>query len=328
MKKKQEEPVEYSPMSPEEKADALLRLEREVEAHKQRIAAGEAAPVTSGEERRADRLAMDNIVSLGDCIEKFMTGIDKVKEKSEAHRASIREKISSVELDRCIDHPEQTIPIDEEKTIEESWRKDAFSIVWGVCPKCREERQSSKLENIWLTRGVPNKVLHATFDNYDTEGDPEKQKALAKFKAQVKRGSGFIIAIGKWGTGKSHLATATMKAMDAGIFITEHDLIGELRQTYSDNTGQDKMVGKYRTCKVLVLDELSPEVKGVDVSPLLYRVLGYRHDHNLLTVITSNDTLPEVLKILGPKLEDRMRQNYTVVNFTWKSHRKPHELET
>lgn len=321
MKKKHEEPVEYKPMTAAEKAESLQNLDKLVEEHKRRIDAGEQKPVQTGEERRAARLAAEGIVTLRECVEKFMTGIDAVQKKTAEHRDNIRMQLRSVETEFCIDHPDQAIPIEEDKTFEESWRKNSLAIVYGVCPKCAAERQKEREEHLWLDRGVPNKVLHATFDNYNTDGDPDKQKALAKFRAQVKRGGGFIIAVGLWGTGKSHLAAATMKAVGGGAFITEHDLIAELRKTYETNSGQDKMVEKYRTAKVLVLDELSPEVKGADVSPLLYRVLGYRHDHNLLTVITSNDDLNTILGILGPKLKDRMRENYTVANFTWASHR-------
>ena len=266
----------------------------------------------------------DNITSVTAEIKDMIPLLQEIGKKIMAFQSQIKEKIAGVHHDHCQVHPEQALIVDEQNTFARSWKNKSFTVVYLPCRKCVYNQHQASQREKWLAMGIPKKLLNATITNFDPNGNEMKKRALEKFKKQIKLGSGFIIAIGTYGTGKSHLAAATIRCMGQGIFITQHDLIGELRQTYTDNTGQDVMVNRYRSTKVLVLDELTPDVKGTDISPLLYRVLGYRHDNDLLTVITSNDDLITVKAILGPKLEDRMRENFTVINFVWESHRKPH----
>lgn len=313
-------------MNQEEIQESRLRLQQELDARKLKIAKGILPPTRSLEELRSERNAMENVLSIGDVMKEVLPKLLSMEAKLKAHSDNIREKIAGLEPEFCIEHPEQLLEVDEDLTIGKSWKNNAFTVFLKPCPTCKAITQEISAQSRWLDLGIPHKVLKATFDNFDTEVDSAKQKVLKKFQGQVKRGNGFILAVGLWGTGKSHLAAATIKAIGHGIFITEHDLIGELRQTYAENSGQDTLVEKYRSAKVLVLDELTKDVKGVDIAPLLYRVLGYRHDNDLLTVLTSNETIEECMAILGPKLRDRMRENYVIANFTWKSHRQPMEL--
>lgn len=265
----------------------------------------------------------DNITSVGDVIKETLTNLEGLQKRINAFQDELKEKIAALHPEYCEKHPEQQLEVNEESTFGHSWKNQSLIAVYRKCKKCKREKEREENLAKWLALGIPKKLLHATFDNFDTNGNEKKKSVLEKFKRQIKTRSGFIIALGTYGTGKSHLAAATIRCMGGGIFITEHDLIGELRQTYTDNSGQDDMVSRYRSTKVLVLDELTPDVKGTDISPLLYRVLGYRHDHDLLTVITSNDDLATVKAILGPKLEDRMRENTIICNFVWESNRKP-----
>lgn len=267
----------------------------------------------------------DNITSVGDAIKEILPQLEATQAKLRVFKQELIEKMAALEPEKCIDHPNQVLQVDESETYSRSWKNKSFTVKYKGCSECLRERREASEKDKWITLGIPRKLLHATFENFDTIGNEMKAKAAYRFKQHVKLGSGFIVALGKCGTGKSHLAAATIRRVGSGIFVTEHDLIGELRQTYTDNSGQDAMVHRYRSAKVLVLDELTPDVKGTDISPLLYRVLGYRHDNDLLTVITSNDDLKTVKEILGPKLDDRMRESCTIVNFVWESNRKPQQ---
>lgn len=299
-----------------------LSLDEQVEARKAQERAGLTLPKTSFEERRAERLAMDGIVSVADCIRETLPRFAEIQAKLDVFIKENGELIAMSDPIFCIEHEDVQLPVDFERTNGQSWKQQRLVMVYGECPKCQEEKRASDIVSRWLSIGIPHKVAHATFENFYSGGDVAKEKALKKFKAQSIKG-GFIIAVGKVGTGKSHLAAATIKQVGGGIFVTQHDMIGELRATYSNEGTQDELVEKYRKAKVFVLDELTPEVKGVDISPFLYRVLAQRYDEDKLTVLTSNEEVETCLAILGPKLRDRIRTNYTLANFTWESHRKP-----
>lgn len=277
---------------------------------------------------------MENIVSVGDVMQaamkELMPRFERMKEQSDRFVIFLDQQKKSCEREYCLEHEDQILDFDEDRTYGRSWNAsadgDVFVPVFADCPVCREIKLKVESEGRWVKRGIPSKVLHATFDNFiDIDEDPDqakaKQKALGKFQRQLKTGHGFIIAIGKFGTGKSHLAAAAMRQAGGGLFVTLADLVGELRQTYSDNEGQDNLVDRYRSAKVLVLDELTTEVKGSDIPQLLYRILGHRHDNDRLTIITSNEAIEVCMEILGGKIRDRIRESYTICNFTWESHR-------
>lgn len=250
--------------------------------------------------------------------------IEKLRLRTIQFRLDIKEKLDALSDLQCEDHPEVTLIPNLEKSTHKSLVRAEFYVVYDPCPMCVEENRAEWLRDRWGSTGIPKKVIRATFDNfelYDKDQIPEMERAISKFKKQIKRKMGFVIALGKVGTGKSHLAAAAIKETGDGIFVTEHDLIGELRQTYTKNSGQDEMVEKYRSTPMLVLDEISKDVKGTDIAPLLYRVLGYRHDNDLPTILTSNEEREAFMEIIGPKIKDRLRESYVIVNFTWKSHR-------
>lgn len=274
---------------------------------------------------------LKGVVDICEAIRGTMPKFEELSKRSTEFGNWIREKIKTSEREHCIEHECEILEFDEDKTYSASWRaggdsQKEFIPQFKDCHLCAIEKKKANEGRRWVKCGIPSKVLHATFENFiatddDLEMAVARRKVIAKFDKQIKLNKGFIIAIGLYGTGKSHLSAATIKRIGGGMFITLADMIGELRQTYSDNSGQDELVEKYRTAKVLVLDELATEVKGVDIGPLLYRILGHRYDKDLLTILTSNEPLEVCLEILGGKLRDRLRDSYTVANFTWKSQR-------
>lgn len=312
-------------------AKSRLELERQVAEHKRLIAEGKKAPLKTADERQAERRASSGVVCLGDAMKETLAGLEAMRDKLNLHAEKVRGRMLQLEPEYCEDHPAKPLEIDEEGTIGHSWIHQSFNVVYKGCVECQREKREFAERSRWLDRGIPSKVLHATFENYDTAADERRVVVLQKFKKQVKRGSGFIVALGKYGTGKTHLAAAAMKQVGSGLFVTMHDLVAEMRDTYTDNSSLDKVTERYRNAKVLVMDELTKEVfdpaskKGLDIPPLLYRILGYRYDKDLLTIITSNEELEDCLSILGGKLRDRMRENYSVCNFAWESHRTTKE---
>lgn len=265
--------------------------------------------------------SLKNVVSVGDAVKECLAGLEAKAAESQKFFSKMREQISQIEIEYCAEHELQPLAIDDDQTMRMSWKHSQLTICYKQCPKCAKSLEVALVNEKWSQFGIPSKVLHATLDNFKTDL-VSQEKAIKKVKQQIDKKSGFLILRGTPGTGKTHLASAVLK-LQSGVFITEADLIAELRQTYADNEGQEIMVRRYRNAQILVLDELTTDIKGVDIPALLYRILGYRYDNDLLTVITSNETLEVILGIIGPRLSDRMKSNHTVITCEWASHRKP-----
>lgn len=283
---------------------------------------------TQSENPLAIRLTKeDDFTDVGRTFESMLPKLKEAEEKFKEHIEKTKAEIAQLSPVMCEIHEDEPCPVDMEHTFGKSWLNEKFSPQYGDCPKCVAERKEILVNEAWRKTGVPQATRHATFENFETRDlDPvmaaKRREALARTRKQVARGNGFIIMVGKYGTGKTHLACAAMRAMGGGQFVTQADMIGALRQTYADNSGQDEMVDKYRNAKVFVLDELTSEVYGKDIAAFLYRILSHRHDNGRLTIITSNEQLDTVLEILGGRLADRIRQSYVVANFVWESARK------
>lgn len=300
--------------------ESRQRLAAQVEQLKQAEREGKRLPRESLYERRLGGL--ENVVTPGDMVGPMVERFKALAEEAEVFFKNLKEQIAMQDPVFCEDHEDVELPLDELRTNFQSWQAKTLNIVYGKCPKCDAVFSGSLVNEKWRKMGIPDKLLDCTFENFDQE-TPMQSKAFYKAELQTKQGCGFLILRGKVGTGKSHLAAGIMKRVGDGIFVTEADLVAELRETYATNSGQEKMVAKYRKPKVLVLDELTLEVKGVDIPQLLYRILGSRYNDNLLTVITSNEPLETIMSILGPRLTDRVKENHRVATLEGESYRKP-----
>lgn len=326
MKSKNQPKLESMPKATKKlfnKAESLSRLEAEVAELKSREDRGErdASAREAREEMHLIKKGWKPVTPLATVLAPVLESLNKKAEEAKAFADSIREEIASFTPDKCIDHPDTDLWIDMDSTFSASWRDRKLVVVFGDCPKCKEEKYAFLVNDRWRKRGIPEKIRHATFSNFQID-TPEKRRAWMKADIVIdKRKKGFLILRGKVGTGKSHLAAAGLKAVGDGLFVTMADLVGELRQTYSLNSDKEEMISKYREAKCLVIDELSKEIKGTDIPDLLYRILGLRYDKDMITIITSNESLSDIIDILGDKLTDRIKANYQVANFDWESYR-------
>jgi DNA replication protein DnaC len=268
----------------------------------------------------------DNVISTEGLFDSL---IDKMVENSiecNALEVKLNGYLKTVKKKKCEIHNTE-LPVDYEASLSKCWfdrRSEKLHAVFGKCPTCEKAAKARIVNESWKKAGIPTNMLHCTFGNYDTSTEGQL-KALQKVKKQMAEG-GFIILRGTVGTGKTHLSVSVLKHI-GGLMVTEADLLGELRKTYISRTqSADDVIDKYRKVSCLVIDELDSEVIGVDIPQLLYRILARRYDDEKLTILTSNESLDTILKILGEKLKDRIKDNYTVVTFDWPSHRGRNEI--
>ncbi len=160
-------------------------------------------------------------------------------------------------------------------------------------------------------------LLHnRTFVNVDLRQDEnlsdEALQSLSKaFNAAHRFAAnpqGWLVFIGDYGSGKTHLAAAIGNyRQELGfqtIFVSVPDLLDHLRAAFSPTspTSLDRRFEEVRSAPLLILDDLGTESATPWVREKLYQLFNYRYNRELPTVITTADTLDE----MDPRLRSRL----------------------
>ena len=157
---------------------------------------------------------------------------------------------------------------------------------------------------------------HRTFDQFSDRKNerliPSEQKSLDKaFIATqqfAEKPKGWLVLMGAYGTGKTHLAAAIghyRSAMgDNPIFTVVPDLLDHLRATFSpaSTVSYDSVFSQVRTANLLILDDLGTQNATPWAKEKLYQILNYRYETRLPTVITTSASLEEI----DPRIRSRM----------------------
>jgi len=153
------------------------------------------------------------------------------------------------------------------------------------------------------------------FDDRTSEGlQPGEVKSLAKaFKAAnafAEKPKGWLVFIGGYGAGKTHLAAAIANYRtglgDPPLFVMVPDLLDHLRATFSpkSDVSYDRRFDEIRTASLLVLDDLGTQSMTPWVREKLYQLFNYRYNAELPTVITTADALDEMDARIRSRLLD------------------------
>lgn len=181
--------------------------------------------------------------------------------------------------------------------------------VYSIC-ECDAIRQkrNAMFERLQKS-GLMNVFREKTFDKYDAVNDWQKQiKATAINYAKNPAGAWFFIG-GQSGAGKSHLCTAI-----AGVLIKKGKSVQymlwmddsrRLKHSNFDDAEQLQLMEQFKKADVLYIDDLfktGNDANGRPVPPtaadikLAVEIINYRTlDPNLLTIISSEWTMPEIV---------------------------------
>ncbi len=169
---------------------------------------------------------------------------------------------------------------------------------------------------------------HRTFEKFSTRkseklpSDAQKSLDQAFYSAQqfADKPDGWIVLMGIYGTGKTHLAAAIGRYRaalgDDPIFTVVPDLLDHLRATFSPTStvSYDSIFNQVRTTKLLILDDLGTQNATPWAREKLYQVLNYRYETKLPTVITTSATLKEIdPRIRSRMMDERVCQIYKII---------------
>lgn len=182
---------------------------------------------------------------------------------------------------------------------------------------CRMEEILSTRENALRSLSNLDALERFTFDSFNPDGhglSPERQRNLRHAYdvalTYARRPSGWLLMIGGYGSGKTHLAAAIANYVLARgtmpLFVTVPDLLDHLRAAFAPTTAQpySERFEQVRNTPLLIMDDLGTENATPWALEKLFQLLNYRYMSQLPTVITTNHELDRIEPRLRSRLAD------------------------
>ena len=202
-----------------------------------------------------------------------------------------------------------------------------------IC-SCRQNQVVQSIHQRLFRFSNLDALQNLTFDTFQPHGKVGmgQQQAVTLESAynQARRfaGSlqGWLLLMGSYGCGKTHLAAAIANyAVSMGVatlFLTVPDLLDWLRFSYnSPETSFEERFEELRSVPLLVLDDCGTQNATPWAQEKLFQIINHRYINHLPLVVTSNLPLEEI--------EGRIRSRFTdpqlvsKVNITAPDYRNP-----
>lgn len=181
---------------------------------------------------------------------------------------------------------------------------DENGVEYAVRPKDYEVRLA---ETLIEQSGISREFAKKTFvnfkvdDNYDLQRSKEKaQRYASGFRGIEDEKQNSIMFSGQPGSGKTHLGMAICKTlMNDGIgviYMPYRDVVTMLKQTLTDKGAYQRQIERYKTARVLFIDDLlKGKTTEADIN-ILYEIINFRYLKNSPMIISSEKTIKELLE--------------------------------
>ena len=136
----------------------------------------------------------------------------------------------------------------------------------------------------------------------------------------AEKPEGWLVLLGPYGSGKTHLAAAIANHRASQgfpvMFVVVPDLLDHLRATFSPDstTRYDQRFEEVRAIPLLVLDDLGTQATTPWVREKLYQLLNHRYNAGLPTVITTADRLDQIDERLRSRMLDQRLCSIYAIN--------------
>ncbi len=168
-------------------------------------------------------------------------------------------------------------------------------------------------------RSVLSLLHNCTFGNFslreleklDDADRKSVSSAFQKAQSYAEQPEGWLVFMGPYGCGKTHLAAAIGNYRASQGFPVNYwvvpDLLDHLRATFNpgSNVTYDREFEEIKTSPLLILDDLGTQTSSAWVKEKLYQLFNYRYAANLPTVITTSDSLDDIDARLRNRMLDK-----------------------
>lgn len=185
----------------------------------------------------------------------------------------------------------------------------------GGCPECRRER---KEREAYGALAIPPRFQNKTFRNFIVVDN--SQRAVFDFMYdycmhadEVCESGQSLIFLGRPGTGKTHLACATLTEFrhfgHTGLFTSVARMIRTIRDTWGTQESERAAIDRFSSVDLLVIDEVGVQAGSDNERNILFSVLNERYENVKPTILISNETLSSFKDFIGERIFDRFREN-------------------
>ena len=154
-----------------------------------------------------------------------------------------------------------------------------------------------------------NFKLRRKEEGMSVDATRQLEEALNAAMGYAKDPDGWMIFVGPYGCGKTHLAAAIgNERVNQGIpplFIVVPDLLDYLKATFNPKSfvSYDQRFENIKTADLLILDDLGTQSQTPWAKEKLFQLLNYRYNAELPTVVTFSS---EVLNDIDPRIQSRL----------------------
>lgn len=181
-------------------------------------------------------------------------------------------------------------------------KEDKSGMVAVPC-KCVETRRCIRRMG---ESGLGDALKDCTFDSFQTPEDWQKH-LWNTARDYAAHPTGWLSILGQSGCGKTHLCTAVCgKLLERGIQVLYFSWREEAaRLKAAPPERREALLEQYLQAPCLYIDDLLKTARGADgaVQPtagdlnLAFTILGYRYTRKLPTILSSEYSLPELLRL-------------------------------
>ena len=199
---------------------------------------------------------------------------------------------------------------------------------------CRKQQAERAAEQHLLSISNLSPYQDLTFENFHVKGhgnlgkeqEASLRQALETARHFAEKPEGWLVLMGDYGVGKTHLAAAiAQQALRQGIttlFLTVPDLLDWLRTGFdSEDFSFEERFEEIRNVPLLILDDLGSHNSTAWSQEKLFQLLDFRYLRRIPTVITSNQPLEGLEGRLRSRLQDMALS--TVVRLNAPDYRLP-----
>ncbi len=182
---------------------------------------------------------------------------------------------------------------------------------------CRHAKISDQVHKRLFALSNLHQLSNLTFENFNPRGHiglyryqvESLERAYSQAQYFAQHLNGWLVLLGGYGCGKTHLAAAIANfAVGMGVptlFITVPDLLDSLRFSYQDGeTTFEQRFEEIRTASLLVLDDFGTQNATAWAQEKLFQIINYRYINRLPVVVTSNLELRDIEGRIRSRLED------------------------
>jgi DNA replication protein DnaC len=180
--------------------------------------------------------------------------------------------------------------------------------------ECRVVEKKAKRQQVLLERsGIGNRLQDDSLETFrPVTGCRRAYKIACEY---ARDPSGWLVLLGPYGCGKTHLAIGILKerikAGQMSLFRTVPDLLDDLRSGFSPGAEQsyNEKFEEVRNIDFLVLDDYGAQSCTPWETEKLFQLFNHRYNSGAPTVITSNNMS---LEGIDPRILSRLSEQKLV----------------